>query len=649
MNHQTSSTNASQKLECPFATSQRMVEPARSSASSKPGPESIVERFRTHAVASPNATAVFSGAENLSYSQLDAKSNQLAQWLRACGVRSESVVGLCVSRSASLVVGALGILKAGGAYLPLDPDLPADRLAFLLGDSGAAALVTEEKLARKAGIGDRHVVMLDQDAQRLSSMPASPPEHASTPEQLAYVIYTSGSTGTPKGVEVTHANLLNLIEWHRQAFEVTAADRATQLAGLGFDAAVWELWPYLTAGASIHMVPDCVRTVPEQLRNWLVENKITISFVPTALVEFLLALDWPRETALRILLTGADALRRYPSPNVPFQLVNNYGPTECTVVSTSGFVPPASDTDALPPIGWTITNVRAFVLDENLQRVQNGQPGELFIGGAGVARGYRHRPDLTAERFIPNPFSNETDSRLYRTGDLVRMLPDGQFAFIGRTDEQVKLAGYRIEPNEIMHALEKHPAIQSGCVILREDTTDNKRLVAYIVTKPAVDVTESELRSFLQQKLPSYMIPAVFVVLDMLPLTPNGKVDKAALPLPESANLLRDTLPVAPRSPIEQRLTEILSKLLGLDQVSVQDNFFLLGGHSLLGTQLIGRVRDAFGVELSLRTVFDASTIALLAAEIEKLLFAKLDSMSEEEAERLLATTEEAQLTENAE
>ncbi len=649
MNHQTSSTNASQKLECPFATSQRMNEPARSSDSSKPGPESIVERFRTHAVASPNATAVFSGAENLSYSQLDAKSNQLAQWLRACGVRSESVVGLCVSRSAFLVVGALGILKAGGAYLPLDPDLPADRLAFLLGDSGAAVLVTEEKLARKAGIGDRHVVMLDQDAQRLSSMPASPPEHASAPEQLAYVIYTSGSTGTPKGVEVTHANLLNLIEWHQQAFEVTAADRATQLAGLGFDAAVWELWPYLTAGASIHMVPDCVRTVPEQLRNWLVENKITISFVPTALVEFLLALDWPRETALRILLTGADALRRYPSPNLPFRLVNNYGPTECTVVSTSGFVPAASDTDALPPIGWTIANVRAFVLDENLERVQNGQPGELFIGGAGVARGYRHRPDLTAERFIPNPFSNETESRLYRTGDLVRMLPDGQFAFIGRTDEQVKLAGYRIEPNEIMHALERHPAIQSGCVILREDTADNKRLVAYIVTKPTVEVTESELRSFLQQKLPSYMIPAVFVVLDMLPLTPNGKVDKTALPVPESTNLLRDTLPVAPRSPIEQRLTEILSKLLGLDQVSVQDNFFLLGGHSLLGTQLIGRVRDTFGVELSLRTVFDASTIALLAVEIEKLLFAKLDSMSEEEAEQLLAATEEAQLTENAE
>jgi amino acid adenylation domain-containing protein len=622
--------------------SDKVLQPSKSSLGS------IVESFQVHAVTKPNELAVACGAEQLSYSQLEAKANQLAQWLRAAGVSGETVVGLCVSRSVSLVVGALGILKAGGAYLPLDPDLPGDRLSFLLGDSGASVLVTEKRVAAKTGKGTHHVVMLDHEAQHLSRMPTSPSEDSSIPSQLAYVIYTSGSTGTPKGVEVTHANLLNLIEWHQRAFEVTAADRATQLAGLGFDAAVWELWPYLTAGASIHIVPDSIRTVPSQLRDWLIENKITISFVPTALAEFLLALDWPRETALRILLTGADVLRRYPSPSLPFQLVNNYGPTECTVVATSGLLPTENNSDTLPPIGRSIANVQVFVLDQNLAKVPTGQPGELFIGGAGVARGYRNRPDLTAERFVVNPFSNGTESRLYRTGDLVRELPDGRFAFIGRTDEQVKLAGYRIEPNEIMHALEKIPAIQSGCVILREDTPDSKRLVAYLVTKPGVEVTEAELRSFLQQKLPSYMIPSVFVLMDMLPLTPNGKVDKTALPIPESVNILRDTLPLAPRSPVEQRLTEILSKLLGVDQVGVQDNFFLLGGHSLLGTQLIGRVRDAFGVELSLRSVFDASTIALVAVEIEKLLFAKLDSMSEEEAERLLATIEDDQPQENA-
>ena len=284
--------------------------------------------------------------------------------------------------------------------------------------------------------------------------------------------------------------------------------------------------------------------------------------------------------------------------------------------------------------------MQIYIFDENMQQVTDGQPGELFIGGVGVARGYRNRPDLTAERFIANPLAKGNGDRLYRTGDLVRMLPDGQLAFLGRTDEQVKISGYRIEPNEIVHALEKHDAIQAGCVIVREDTADNKRLVAYIVTKPHTKLTDTELRSFLQQKLPLYMVPAVFVALETLPLTPNGKVDRAALPVPESVNVLRDTAVIAPRSPIEQRMTEILSKLLGLDQIGVEDNFFLLGGHSLLGTQLIGRVRDAFGVELSLRTVFDASTISQLSAEIEKLLFAKLDAMSEEEAQQLLETPE---------
>jgi amino acid adenylation domain-containing protein len=638
--------SAPQEPRCPVETVGAGAALGRNPESSKSSTATIVERFRAHAQADPDAPAVVSEAGQLCYSQLDAKSNQLAQWLRASGVYGESVVGLCLSRSPSLVVGALGILKAGGAYLPLDPELPPDRLSFLLRDSRASVLVTEQKAARNVRRGDYHMVALDDEAQRLNSMPASPLEQGTRPDQLAYVIYTSGSTGAPKGVEVTHSNLLNLIDWHQRAFSVTSADRATQLAGLGFDATVWELWPYLTAGASIQVVPDSVRTAPEQLRDWIVANKIAISFVPTALAEFLLVLDWPRETALRILLTGADVLRRYPSASLPFQLVNNYGPTECTVVATSGFLPAEGDADTLPPIGRPITNAQAFVLDDNLQPVPNGEPGELFVGGAGVARGYRNRPDLTAERFIPNPFSPE--SRLYRTGDLVRVLPDGQLAFIGRTDEQIKIAGYRIEPNEIMYALEKHPAIQSGCVIPREDTPGSKRLVAYIVIRPGVQISENDLRNFLQQRLPSYMIPSVFVTLEMLPLTPNGKTDKGALPLPECSNVLRDTLPVAPRNPIEQRLTEILSKLLGLDQVGVEDNFFLLGGHSLLGTQLIGRVRDAFGVEISLRTVFDASTISLLSAEIEKLLVAKLDSMSEEEAERLLATHDEDQLQESA-
>ncbi|HEV1993705.1 MAG TPA: amino acid adenylation domain-containing protein [Candidatus Acidoferrum sp.] len=601
------------------------------------GIESVAAWVGNRAAATPGALAISAGSEQLSYSDLDTRANQLAHRLRAYGVGPEVVVGLFMTRSASLAVGALGILKAGGAYLPLSEELPGERVDALLRDAGATVLVTELKLAHKSGGWDGQVVVLDQEAEKLSHLPSSVPENSATPDNLAYVIYTSGSTGTPKGVEVSQRNLLNLIAWHQQAFAVTSADRATQLAGVGFDAAVWELWPYLTAGASVHLVPDCARTAPDQLRDWLVKNNITISFVPTVLAEFLLALEWPRETSLRVLLTGADTLHRYPSPRLPFQLVNNYGPTECTVVTTSGPVPATDDGGGLPPIGRPIANMRCYLLDENLRQVADGQPGELYVGGVGVARGYRNRPDLTAERFIPDPFDPAKGGHLYRTGDLVRWLADGQLAFLGRTDEQIKIAGYRIEPDEIVLTLEKHPDIQASCVIAREDAPDSKKLVAYLVAKPAAQLTESKLRGFLQQKLPPYMVPSVFVLLDMLPITPNGKVDRAALPAPESANMLRDAAVVAPRTPIEQRLSEILSGLLGLAQVSVEDNFFLLGGHSLLGTQLIGRVRDAFGVELSLRTVFESSTIAQLSSEVEKMLLAKLESMSEEEVQRILS------------
>jgi amino acid adenylation domain-containing protein len=600
------------------------------------GYDNLGEWFRSQAFKTPERTAVVDGQERLSYFELDAKSNQLAHRLRACGVRTETVVGLCMTRSVSLVVAALGILKTGGAYLPIDPDLPPNRVEFLLHDAGTPVLITEADLTRHTFEGNRHVVLLDQETQRLSGMPVTAVEDiVRSEDDLAYVIYTSGSTGTPKGVEVTHRNLLNLIEWHQKAFRITAEDRATQLAGLGFDAVVWEIWPYLTAGASVYFVPDSIRTAPDRLRDWLVENFITVSFVPTTLVEFLLSLNWPKRTALRLMLTGADTLHRYPLPGLPFHLVNNYGLTECTVVSTSGIIPPVEDSGTFPSIGRPISNTQIYVLDENMRQVVDGQPGELFIGGVSVARGYRNRPDLTSERFLVSPFANGKGDRLYRTGDLVRVLPDGQLAFLGRTDEQIKISGHRIEPNEIVYALEKHRAIQAACVIAREDIPDSKRLVAYIVTKPHANPTGAELRNFLLDKLPIDMIPDVFVVLQTLPLSPNGKLDRAALPVPESVNVLHDSAIITARSPVEQRVTQVLSKLLGLDYIGVEDNFFLLGGHSLLAAQLIGRIRDAFGVELSLRTIFEASTIAQLGEEIEKLLLTKLGATSEEQARQL--------------
>jgi amino acid adenylation domain-containing protein len=604
----------------------------------------VSSRFSSQALTNPSQIAVVQGDSQLTYGELEAKANQLAHWLRASGVQSETVVAICTSHSLNFIIAALGVWKAGGAYLPLDPDLPSARMLSLLSDAGVPILLTEQKLSREEFEENRYVMFLDCESHALNAMSRTPPDDSARHvDELAYVIYTSGSTGAPKGVEITHRNLLNLIEWHQDAFGVTSADRATQLASLSFDAAVWEIWPYLTVGASVHFVPENVRTAPDQLRDWLVDRAITIAFVPTMLAESLIALDWPSNASLRMMLTGADVLHRYPPAHLPFQLVNNYGPTECTVVTTSGIVPSVTNPIEPPSIGAPISKVQVYVLDHKLQPVDVEDLGELFIGGAGVSPGYRNRPDLTAERFIPNPLNTHDRDRLYRTGDMVRLLRDGQLQFVGRTDEQVKISGYRIELNEITHVLTKHPAIDCSSVMARQDASGHKKLVAYVVPKPDAKLTSAELRSFLQGQLPAYMVPAEFVRMDSLPMLPSGKIDRAALPQPDSTNLLTDTAFVAPRTPIEERMADVVAGLLGLDRVSVEDNFFMLGGHSLLGTQLIGRVRDAFGVELSLRTVFEASTIAQLSSEIEKLLLAQLEEMSDEEAQQLLDAAQHEQ------
>jgi len=438
-------------------------------------------------------------------------------------------------------------------------------------------------------------------------------------DDLAYVIYTSGSTGQPKGVEIPHGGLLNLVSWHQQAFSVTSADRASHLAGLSFDAAVWELWPYLAVGASIHLVDEFTRKSAELFRDWLAAHGITISFVPTPLAEDLLRVKWPPNTALRIMLTGGDTLHHYPPPSLPFVLVNNYGPAECTVVATSGAVPHERNDGTLPAIGRPIVNHQVYLLDEQLLPVPPGTVGEIYIAGAGLARGYRNRPDLTARKFISDPFSAKPGSRLYKTGDLARLLPDGQISFLCRVDEQIKVRGFRIEPNEIVCALNQHPVVHESLVLARDDSTGVKRLVAYLVLKPDCAVTPKSLRGYLRRRLPEYMLPSAFVRLEAFPLTPNGKIDRAALPAPDPANTLRDNLPAEPPTPTQQRVIEILKALLGHDRIGLRDDFFLLGGHSLLGAQLIFRLRETFRVELALRTVFDAPTVVALAEEIERL------------------------------
>jgi acyl-coenzyme A synthetase/AMP-(fatty) acid ligase/acyl carrier protein len=431
--------------------------------------------------------------------------------------------------------------------------------------------------------------------------------------------------------------LLNLVRWHQRAFKVTAADRATQIAAVGFDAAVWELWPYLTAGASVHLADEAVRSDPTALRDWLVAERITITFVPTLLAQHLVALPWPHDVALRYMLTGADALHVRPPADLPFALVNNYGPTECAVVATSGPVCPAGQEDGLPPIGRPIDNVRIYLLDSELHPVPVGAPGELCIGGAGVGRGYVNRPELTAERFVLDPFSPTPGARLYRTGDLARRRPDGQFVFLGRIDDQIKIRGFRVEPAEIAARLDAHPDVTESAVVASHPGSHDPRLVAYVVPVPGTCLTRRGLQEFLGLGLPDYMVPSVFVRLDALPVTANGKIDRTAFPDPTPERVIEDGASVEPRTVVEERIAQILAPLLGLPRVGVEDNFFLLGGHSLLGTQLIARIRDAFGVDLSLRHLFESPTTAGLAAEVERCLIDSVASMTDDEAERLLA------------
>jgi amino acid adenylation domain-containing protein len=546
------------------------------------------ELFLEQAARAPGALAVADARSRLTYGEVAERARELAGRLSELGVGAESIVGLLADRSAETVVGALAVLLAGGAYLPLDPAAPPDRLDFLLEDAGAAALLMR---------GDLGLSIVPLKSLQ-SSRSLAPPD-------LAYLIYTSGSTGRPKGVEILHTGLSHLIAWHLRTYGVQPEDRATLLAGPAFDASVWEMWPYLAAGASLH-VPDAeTRGTPERLLAWLAAERITIAFLPTPLAEAVLDLAPPPGLALRVLLTGGDRLRRVPPPDLPFLLVNHYGPTENTVVTTAAPVGPESP--APPPIGRPIAGTRVWIADRDLRRVPVGVPGELLAAGAGLARGYRGRPDLTAERFIPDPWSPEPGGRLYRTGDVARRRTDGQIEFLGRRDHQVKIRGYRIELGEIEAVLAEHPAVREAVVVARDV------LVAYVVFHQ-----KSDLRAFLATKLPDYMVPAIFVEITALPLTPNGKIDLRALPVLSALGLEREeTRSAEPGSPLTELLAGIWAETLGLGAVGLHDDFFKLGGHSLIATRLLSRVRDAVGTEVPLSALFEGPTVAQLARVVE--------------------------------
>jgi amino acid adenylation domain-containing protein len=569
------------------------------------------------AATAPEAPALGGPAGVLSHGDLHARATALAGRLAALGIGRNALVAVVVPRSPDLVVAALGAFYAGAAYLPLEPSSPRERLRFVLDDATPAAVLVGSGSAVDVPDGPWAVVPVECAASDGDA--GLVPPAVSDAEDLAYVIYTSGSTGRPKGVEITHAALLNLVTWHCRAFAVVPGDRAMQYASPGFDAAVWEIWPYLTAGASLHFPQDALRHDPERLRDWMVREAITIGFLPTPVAERAVALDWPPGTALTRLLTGGDTLHGYARPGLPFTLVNNYGPTETTVVATSGVVPWAlGDGAALPSIGRPIDNTEIHVLDEGLEPVPPGEVGELYIGGAGLARGYRHRPDLTAERFVPDPFRAEPGARLYRTGDLGRFLPDGRLAFLGRADEQIKVRGFRVEAGEVVAALNALPEIATSAVDARNDGRGTHALVAWVVPAAGAALNAVALRTALAATLPDYMLPSRFVAVEALPLTVNGKVDRQALPAPDDANTVRDGVLVAPRSPIEEQLAAMVGGLLNGAAVGATDNFFLAGGHSLLGSQLVARIRDAFEVDVPLRAVFEHPTVEALAAEVER-------------------------------
>ncbi|HYH78482.1 MAG TPA: amino acid adenylation domain-containing protein, partial [Longimicrobium sp.] len=595
------------------AERRQVVEAWNDTAAEYPADVCIHALFEAQAERAPGATAIVSINGEVTYAEMNARANRLAHHLRTLGVGPDARVAICVERGPEMIVGMLAVLKAGGAYVPMDPAYPVDRLRWMLDDSAPAAVLTQASLGGSLdGLftgADVPVLDLDTDgAGEWASAPeTNPSPDGLTAAHLAYVIYTSGSTGRPKGVAVAHRSLSNLVAWHRTAFGVEAGQRSSSVAGVGFDAAAWEIWPTLCAGAAL-LLPADARD-PEALLGWWASQPLDVGFLPTPVAELAFARG-AINPHLKTLLVGGDRLRHVPADLGSLTLVNNYGPTETTVVATSGVVEPGG----APHIGRPIANTRVYLVDGVGQPVPLGAAGELFVGGAGVARGYLGQPGMTAERFVPDPFSGDPGARLYRTGDRARWLADGTLDFLGRADQQVKVRGFRIELGEIEARLAEHASVREAVVAAREDGPGDTRLVAYYVGDGEIDA--QALRAHLSDRLPDYMLPAAFVALDGLPLTPNGKLDRTALPAPEGdAYATRGY--EAPVGETEVALAAIWAETLGVERVGRWDNFFELGGHSLRAVQIGSRVRQVLGVDVALGDLFVRPALADFARGIE--------------------------------
>lgn len=565
----------------------------------------------------PEAVALECDGKVLTFGDLNRRANQVAAALQSMGGLKGTVVPVLLERGFEYVISALGIMRAEAAYLPLDLHWPHNRLRFAIENAGASAVVMSSTLHAQLELD---LPFLDPTSNLEDFVAAYNDSSTSVhPEQLAYVIYTSGSTGKPKGVEITHANLSHLARWHQAAFGVQDCDRASHLAGLGFDAAVWELWPNLSAGSTVCLAPEAVRFSPADIREWLLAQEITLAFVPTVHATALFSMEWPERTNLRFLLTGGDALPQLPKHRLPFGVVNNYGPTECTVVATSGVL--ASGCEETPTIGSAIAGAAIYILNKQRQPVQDGELGELYIGGAGVGRGYRNLPTETRAVFLPDPFRRDSSARMYKTGDLGVRLPGGEIMFHGRSDRQVKVRGFRIELDEIGRWLSQHPQVQFATVTSNISATGEAELVAYVLPNPEEDLpTADALRAHLADHLPIYMVPSRLVQLKHTPLSANGKIDLKMLPAASDLAEFPSEVHNVALNEVQKVLLSIMREVLNDPAFTARDNFFLAGGHSLLGMQLVLRIRKHLNVSVSIRQLFEAPTVVQLALHVHELL-----------------------------
>ncbi|MGI2902885.1 amino acid adenylation domain-containing protein [Tolypothrix sp. VBCCA 56010] len=586
----------------------------------------IHQLFEAQVEQTPDAVAVVFEDQQLTYQELNVRANQLAHYLHSLGVGPEVLVGICVERSLHMVIGLLGILKAGGAYVPLDPAYPHNRLTFMLEDAKVSVLLTQKKLVAALAQHKAKVVCLDTNWQEIVEQSNCHPINQATAEDLAYVIYTSGSTGKPKGVQIPHRALVNFLSAMRLNIKLTQEDILLSVTTLSFDIAALELYLPLIVGARLVLVSREIAVDGTQLLEWLISSGTTVMQATPATWRLLLAAGWQGSLSLKILC-GGEALDLELANELlkrSTELWNLYGPTETTIWSAVHQVKTGNNLerrDGIISIGRPIANTKFYILDENLQPIPVGVPGELHIGGLGLALGYLNQPELTAQKFIPNRFNDASTSRLYKTGDLVRYRLDGTIEYLGRIDHQVKIRGFRIELGEIEALLSEHPGVQQAVVLVQDNQVGNKRLIAYIVPNLHQKLTGDlmpQLRRSLQEKLPEYMVPSAFVTLEVLPLTPNGKVDRRSLAASGLIQVESEDIFVAPCTPVEEILAGIWAEVLDVEKVGIHDNFFTLGGHSLLATRVISQIQKVFEVKLPLHRLFDKPTVAKLATEIEK-------------------------------